>query len=458
MASTAVLLLVAVAPAITGLVVRERLRDTGAELSVRDHPVVRVHEGRDRLIELGMLGYVVNPRLLLHPLALFALAGIPLLRRLPHDPRGPLRREAASLLSEPGPIGHRDLTVLFLATTTMVSMAIAFVPPLPALAGAIIPPWMVYRVLWLLPLAPLAAITAEALSSSFAAREAAAVLLLVFLGVPVLADGARARLAEVRARLATPAADEFREMTKAVAQLPPDSLLVAAPELSERLPAFTSRRVVAALDRSTIVFSGSRDQGEARLRARIAILSGDTEGAELARIAGVRPTHAVFDPGSDALPRCGRELFRSRSYALCELAPEIHPAGRNPELPASGELPLLIVAEGLCRGLPAGSRRDPWSAAAPVADCRIDVPRALQGREDLFLRIDAVTGRAADELRITTRTAGTPRREYRTTVRLTVGAAIALRLPQLATDTLEVRISSSFLPVVRITRVAIATH
>jgi hypothetical protein len=295
------------------------------------------------------------------------------------------------------------------------------------------------------------------MATRFARHERAAVVLLVILGVPVLADNAKERLDEVRARLAAPTTAEFQSMVVAVSALPANALIVAAPELAERLPAFTPRHVLAALDRSTIVFSGNRTEGEARLRARAALMSGDSDADALARAAGVQPTHAVYDPRAKNLPHCGAVLYRSDAYGVCELAMDDHATRPARSLESPSDLPLRIVAEGECTGL-TPAKRDPWAAAPPALDCTFEVPELLRDREYLYLRVDAVTGRAADELRIMTRDEGVADVEQRTTVRLTVGAFIALRLPPLQSNRLDVRIESSFLPVVRTTQVALASH
>ena len=445
LAST-MLLLVALAPAVSGIVVRERLSNIGAELGTPDHPVVRVHEGRERLIELPMVGHVVSPRLLLHPLALLSLLGMAVLAR----------REHADPSLAPPPM--RDSTKHFLLATTIVPLVIAFVPPLPAIAGAVIPPWMVYRVLWLLPLAPLAALAVDAFASRYPHRESVAVLLLLALGLPAVADGARGRLAEVRGRLAAPGNAEFRDVIDAIASLPRDALVVAAPELSERLPAFTARHVVAALDRSTIVFTGSRERGEARLRVRAALLAGDADGFVLARDAGLAPTHAIFDPRALVRPRCGALLYSGLAYALCELATGGSGDERAPTLERTDEPASHAIGDADCAATSSTSRRDPWAAAPPVVSCRIVIPSEWRGSDDLLLLLEANTGRAADELRVTTRAVGTATGEYRATVRTSGEDAIALRLPRAEADTIEVRIASSFLPAVRPRRVALAAR
>lgn len=442
-AAGVVLVLVAIAPAVSGIIVRGRLHDIGAELAASDHPVVRVHEGRERLLDLPSGGYVVSPRLLAHPLSLLALLAVPLV----------LRRRA--VLARVGPsAGAVDSTRAFVLVTLLVPLAIAFVPPLAVLAGSVIPPWMVYRVLWLLPLAPLAAIAAHWLGARFARTETVATLLLLLLGLPIVLLGAQNRLAEARERVAAPASAEFARLILAIRALPPGSLMVAAPELSERLPALTARHVVAALDRSTIVFSGSREAGEARLRARAALLAGDADAGTLEDAAGVHATHAVFDARAAQRPGCAKVLHSADAYALCELAP------RRTQAVAAFETwtdaPTRSLAEGDCDEMDLRSRRDPWSAAAPAVLCRVPVPPGAQLRDRLLLRIDAWAGRAVDELRITLLERGVARAAA--TTRISASGSVVLRLPPATADKVELRIASSFLPFVKPLHVALVTE
>jgi hypothetical protein len=441
-----VMLVVAAAPATTGLVVRARLAAIGAELSAADHPVVRVHEGRDRMVPLPVGGFVVSPRLLLHPF-LAALLCAPLL----------LRRRRGDDAAVPGPASTalRDERARdFLLLSSLLPPALAFLPPLPSLVGSVIPPWMVYRVLWLLPLAPLAALAATTLARRLGRSEVAAALGLVVLAAPVVAHSLHDRLADVRGRLAAPRSAEFRALIEAVRALPEDSSLVAAPELAERLPALTGRRVVAALDRSTIVFSGSRAAGEARLRARAAILAGNADAPFLAKAARVVATHAVFDPASAATPSCAEILGTWGHYALCRLQPSGRRLSPAPALAVQSASSLRTLASATCRLSPSASRRDPWSAEAPFADCRLVVPGQWQGRGGLLLSIDAGTGRAADELRVMVRSGGRP--VGRAAVRVAGDSAIVLELPLLHGDALDVRITPSFLPFVKVSRASLA--
>ncbi|HEY2776165.1 MAG TPA: DUF6077 domain-containing protein [Candidatus Binatia bacterium] len=441
----AILVVVALAPAAEGLVVRSRLDDIGADLRSPDHPVVRVHEGRERLILLDSGGYVVTPRLLLHPVALLALAGIVIAAR---------RR---SLLTPSGNAGetlaHDAVTGAYLATTTLVPLALAFVPPLPALAGSIIPPWMVYRVLWILPLAPLAAIAADAFGSRIARGERAAALLLVCLGLPGAFVAAHDHFADVRARLSPPADPDFQGLVAAVAALPPDSIIVAAPELAERLPALTGHHVLAALDRSTIVFCGSRAVGEARLRARSALLDGDPDAGALERAAAVTATHAAFDPRSRLLPRCSSVLYSAGAYALCVVDASPDPRSRV-VLQSKDDKGLQTVVEAACAPAMPMTGRNPWLAAPPARACHLDLTR-LHGRDDLVLRVDGATARAVDELRVAVHSTDGNAPTMLGSSRISGKGSVVVELPRLDTDSIDIEVSSSFLPVVNVRRVTV---
>lgn len=436
-AAVVVLGLVAIAPAVSGMVVRERLSEIGADLSEPDHPVVRVHEARERLVDLGPAGYVVEPRLLLHPLAVLALVGAAwIVRRRPTST--PFASEGASTL---------------VAIATMAPLAIAFVPPLPATMGALVPPWMVYRVLWVLPLAPLAAVAASSLLQRLPRPEPWAAALLLALGLPIVTAGTTGRLSEARGRLAAPESEDFRSLVAALRALPPRALVAAPPALAERIPALSARHVVAALDRSTIVFAGSRSAGEARLRARAAILSHDAGAATRSREAGIEATHAVYDPRAAVRPSCARETFRAGRYALCALDRPDRDAPATAALkpaatPADGN---SVVARGRCVPEGRALRVDAWSAAPPVVVCRFESTPELQHDEDeLALRIAVRTGRATDELMVTV-DAGPDRLHAATRVQGSAAATFAV--PRVDPAALEVRVASSFLPMLRIERV-----
>lgn len=486
------LLLVGVPPAASGLLVHQRLGEIGAEFGASDHPVVRVHAGRERLVELPLAGMVVHPRLLLHPLVVFALGGwlvaIVGRRRTRSDVRPPDGTTGAAALdprppdrvAKPGARngdgehrpeadgashGPSDPGVVFITTTTLLALALAFVPPLPSIVGAVIPPWMVYRVLWILPLAPLAAMSAVRVSRRFGGGQNTATLLLTVLGASSMLVTATGRDDGPRERVSVPPDAAFHALMNAVAALPTNALVAAAPELAERLPALTGRKVVAGLDRSTVVFAGSRQRGEARLRARAALLIGDADAGGLAAVAGVSATHAVFDPRSSERPSCDRVLHESASAALCELRRSPAATVEIPTMEDANASTVAHVVTAMCRPDVAemrpssgagASRRNPWSATAPLVRCLVPVPEDVRGRDDLVLSVEVTTGRAADELRISLHDAASPLPFAARRVRVEDGVAVAFRLPPTSSPAVEVRLASSFLAFVRPRRVSIA--
>jgi hypothetical protein len=476
------LLAVAVAPAASGLVVKQRLSEIGADVANQDHPVVRVHEARDRTLELAPGVHVTNPRLLFHPLALLALIGLLSVARRSRDSltRYLQRADAGSDTFEPA---GDEAVLRLLLVTSLVSLTIAFFPPATNFVGSIIPPWMVYRVLWILPLAPLAAIGVDLLASRYfpdeslaprdssdesraprdssdeslpprdSSREWLAVVTMLVLGLPSVLTATNTRLAEVRERLAPPSGDDFAGMIAAVSALPADALVVAAPELSERLPALTGRHVVAALDRSTIVFSGTREQGEARLRARAALLAGDADGGELARKAGITATHAIYDPRATNTPRCSGDVHRGEAWAVCELALDV--VNDAAALERSDKPGTDVLATAECEAAPlVNEKRDPWAAGPPAVLCRATLPAGATG--PAVLRMEVETGRAADELRVEVREQkGAVRRG---STRLDCCGLAGLELPSIGAGTVEIRIASSFLPAVKPRKVTIVSR
>ncbi|MBI5506352.1 MAG: hypothetical protein HY899_16285 [Deltaproteobacteria bacterium] len=461
-ATTLLLMVVAVQPAAMGLMVERSLVEAGAVARSADHPVLRVHDSRDRTIDAGSLGFVVHPRLLAHPLSLLALGALPLL----------LRR-------------RRSLACDFLLASTATALLIAFVPPLPALAAKIIPAWMVYRVLWVLPLGALAALGAAEVAKWLGGGEVATLALLFALGAFPLATSIQQRAGEVRARRAVPSTAEFCAAVEAVAALPAGALVAAAPQLAERLPALTGRRMVATLDRSTIMFSGSRDAGEARLLLRAATLAGDTRAAALATQLAVHPTHALFDPRAGALPLCGQRLLSGAEYALCALAEptaetETLSLRRIEEMPGgallperggggaatsgsardggSDDAPCATSCTPPARGeLVAVSQPGDWDAAPPLVDCRIRC-RTEVGATAVSIRaveILPLVGRAVDELLLRARGLRQGREIYVATGRARTDGSAPLRfaLPAAETaaiDTVELRIASGLLPFVKL--------
>lgn len=126
---------------------------------------------------------------------------------------------------------------------------------------------------------------------------------------------------------------------------------------------------------------------------------------------------------------------------------------------------MVHVVTALCRPdvaavqpSPAGaaSRRDPWSAAAPLVRCLVPVPEDVRGRDDLVLSVEVATGRAADELHVSLHDPASPQAFASRRVRVEDGVAVAFRLAPVSSSAVEVRIASSFLTFVKPKKVALA--
>jgi hypothetical protein len=204
------------------------------------------------------------------------------------------------------------------------------------------------------------------------------------LAAPHAGDAIRGQSGPIRAALATPTSGALPALAEALRELPADSVIAAPPELSERIPGLTGRRVLAASDRATVVFARSRESAALRLQSRAAVLAGlwrATEGAPI-------PTHVVFEPGAPASRYCAREIFATTSHVLCEFAARDVPPGlRLYDAPADpdavAEAPRIgflaaseAAVEGRveCRpqftygtGVVIFPRPGPWSARAPSA-------------------------------------------------------------------------------------------
>lgn len=423
----------------------------GESLGAADHPVGRIHIARDRVQVVGD-DLQVSPRMLRRPLTAIAIvAGFALALR-----------------------GRR--TRILLALPTALALAICFVPPLAAAVAKIVGPWMLYRFLWAIPFVPLLALVVD-----FAARWTRIGLVLplaaaALLAAPHLGDSIRRQSGPIRSALATPTSGALPGLAAALRELPSDSLVAAAPEISERVPGLSGRRVLAASDRATIVFARSRESAELRLRSRSALLAGfwrATEGAP-------DPTHVLFEPGSPASRYCAREIFATTSHILCEFAGrDVPPAARLQEAPASGDdetgatrIGFLAASEAAARGridcrpgftYGAGvvifPRPGPWSARAPSAVCVFRADTESDDRADdgppfrpRFLELDLATGRAQEELTIaaTGTLAGVEQWSLRAMRRVRDGDPVRYSLPRGEVDRVDVSLLPTYLPFVKL--------
>jgi hypothetical protein len=403
--------------------------------------VARVHRARQRLIDAPGLGYVVDPRLLAHPIAVIGLLALALLPwRTARERR-------------------------FLAVATVLPLAIAFVPPLAALAGKAILPWMVHRLLWTLPLAALAGLAADEAARRLNGRSAIVVLALVVASAPPAARAMARRESAERLALAMPADAHLGAALAAVRALPPDAIVAAAPELSERLPALTGRRVLAMSDRATVAFSGTRTAGEARLRARAALFGGLWKPAPDVP----SPTHVLYAPPSSASSYCADQLFWTESFALCSFRPVPPVPGiRLPEAPASadGEKRVALADalgddQAAMRAQCNATRRNgralvwarpgPWSAAFSAATCDLHAPESASFFPRTLVLVPLL-GRAVEELtvQVAGERNGALRWRLRTRARAHDRETLRFALPRGAVTGLHVEVIPSFLPFLKL--------
>src|SRR5205085_7364751 len=108
--------------------------EQGVSLSMPDNPVVRAHLTLNRLIAAGSPAWIVHPAAVFGSVTIMALVALGIAWR---------RRDHAA--------------ARLLVATSVVPCALLFVPGLAAIAGKIWVPWMLYRLGWLVPVAPLLA-------------------------------------------------------------------------------------------------------------------------------------------------------------------------------------------------------------------------------------------------------------------------------------------------------------
>ncbi len=459
-------------PIIDGNDARSELRADGATFPMLDHPVARVHHARARLIEFDSGYFMVKPALLAHPLTLLALACMPLVALRS-------RKERA-----------------YVIPTTLLPLALAFVPPLATAMGAIVLPWMVYRLLWAIPFAALLAIGLDEACKLAGRYRWIPVALFVMAAMPWTVAALGGAPAMERLELATPASGPFRDVMKVVAELPRGSIIAAAPELSERIPALTGQRVLAASDRASVVFSGDRARGEERLRMRASLMAGLWRP-----VPGIpAPTHILVEPGTSASGYCGRHLYRVANFELCEFAAR-PPAeiDRLPRIDAAADQDAESTRRGLRPGrqnaggdgnddeltlhamladdaalLSAGctpaldpdalfhhwERPGPWSPRHPHGLCAIRV-RDPQRNGKAFvptrLRIEPILGYAVEEYTVvvTARLGGRPAWRAASQLRLRHLETAELALPATPVDELFLNIVPNFLPFVKLRKLAL---
>lgn len=361
----------------SGSSARQQWVEAGAVAGQGSHPVVRIHANRGRSVAINDDNWMVDPKLLANPLIVMSAAGLVFTPAL-------------------GSVG-----AAFLIGSSATALAIAFIPPLAAAVGAMILPWMVYRLLWILPTAMLLALALQ--RSAELNRRLGILLLGLAIGFGAFSGWTNfaLRTGGARAALATPRTPEFQNLSLAIRALPTDSRLVTAAELAERVPGLSGRWVFAASERATTVFSGSHHEATERMRARAAILGGLAPPDQ-----SRAPSHLLTEPGSTAGLACGEPLYESPSFQLCtydetrlrrppaveaiiETAspaePRWLPHSCQPQIVARNQLLILDKA-------------GPWSARPARAECLL--PQDLERSGGAELNFAALLGDAEEEFLI----------------------------------------------------------
>lgn len=358
----------------SGLVTKTQWEEAGAIASDPTHPVLRVHAARARTIHFDDDTWIVDPGLLAHAPTLVAFAGL-------------------AFVSRASPIGR-----LYILGATLLPLAIAFLPPLSSAAGRILLPWMVYRVLWIVPSGFLLALLLDGLSRR---RPASRPLLIVALiaGLTLLATLTwEERTSQERRALAPSEDPQFLAAIEATKRLPSGAVVATAPELAERLPGLAGTFVLAASDRATFVFTGSPPVATKRLRSLAALNAGVWNPDE-----HLAPTHILAHPDSRLAQACANRIWESTTFVLCVFEPSDVAAGPLDETsgpkppPGSNEMAAsdFDCAPGVKRLGARGfhqPRPGPWSATPAILSCRIAAANMARS-----LRIVPRLGLASDE-------------------------------------------------------------
>jgi hypothetical protein len=280
------------------LVLAVRFGEQGISLAVPDNPVVRAHLALGRLVAASSPAWIVHPGAVFGSIALLLPAAMAMAWR---------RRERA------------EARVLF--AMAAVPAALLFVPGLAALAGRLWVPWMLYRLGWMVPVAPLLAwMVVETAASPERRRRAAAGLLLAtmaLLATTTAADRLRRDLREHPGPDPGPPVAAAAVVYDYLAAQPGRDAVLAPPNFAELVAARSGKPVVAFSERGTLVFSLDEALAYRRLRDRARFYFADTRPEERDRIAdryGAR--WAVFPRRLVASGSEGHWLWRYGPEAL----------------------------------------------------------------------------------------------------------------------------------------------
>ena len=355
--------LVAIAPATLGVRARSDVLtvedpQTHALTAQPTDPIVRAHLRMERLRDIGTGGPIVEPALLVDPLLLVALLGL-----------------APALCARRAPWGA------YASATTLVFLALAYLPFLAPAFGRLVVPWMAYRALWGVPFGLLLgglvlALLARARATPLAVAVIVAVAALGAARLPwqrISANPQRSGL--------TPDA-ETRAVLAAIAETRPGAKLAAAPGLAELIPAYTGRPVLAFSDRGTAALAGSRRMAEERLVANAVIvgLRGTERELRAALIAAHGVTHVVYPGGNCDLGMAA--VFASPRFVLCETS------ARKSPVPLPPPRELAALARRIRVEHDAGTERAPSSDTKVLAALgRASRVHARAGRRERAIRL-----------------------------------------------------------------------
>ena len=404
------------------------------------HPVVRSHLRMERLLDFQPGGPIVAPHLLADPLLLAALAGLVLAFAY-----------------------RRELWGAFVLVTALPALLISFTPFLAPAFGRVVLPWMIYRELWGIPFGfMLASVFMTGWARPGARVALGCLLAMLSIGHVDWARFKPTNWSRLNSELALDS--DTRELLDHIAQLPSWSVVMTGAGLSELIPAYTGRHVAAISDRGTVVFVGFRQEAEARLRSRAAVmgLRGGNLNFRSQHAANLDVTHTVWEKKS--CDRKAAEIFRNATYTLCA---ERSPRTRVCHMPRTtavaqaraGGSPIATIGHGLvCTPPPHTTAKDEtrtwrrlsrWSAQQITIDCRASFPQPLDGG---YVRIELKIPHADESLvyRIRMKTIAGRLRRRHGAIDFRGNPYGEIRLPADGVRKLSLRLTPAFLPYLHI--------
>ncbi len=467
--------LVAAGPATIGVAARAEIVEAPVTAAAFDdaelsrHPVVRSHDRMQRLRALEAGGPIVEPGLVSEPLLMIALlAGIvPALRR------------------------RRTFKGAFLAGAALGFLALAFLPWVSPAFGRLVVPWMTYRALWGIPFGLLLAMPVLEAATLTAApgnprRPAGVLIAVVLIGVS-FQNAPWSRLDWLAGHDNTPARglvidSDSRVILERIAELGPGTRLAAAPGFAELIPALAGHPVLAFSDRGTVVFSGSVRDAERRLRGGAALVAIGHGSRRMRNriVSAYNVTHVVTDgrgcdrrsaliAAAGSLRLCAERLRAGPRRFLPPIraaATDRHRAGGDViAIAAIGKetTPNPGVSRFTCKPAPEPleavgkgaavwrwRRAQRWTAEAVAVDCVARIERGVRGG---LLRIGLALPRAREALifRVTAAGPGGKRTRRHGALEFRENPVGEIRLPDVETDRLRVRLAPAYLPYLNLT-------